>query len=214
MTEKRRKKLLRVLAHRRPDLTLVLEDIHDPHNVSAVLRSADAVGVMEVHLVYTKSPFPKLGKKSSASATKWVVRKKHSSMTECVAALRADGFRILGTYLGELPGSPPGRGSRRRGQPVKPVSLYDLDLTGRVAFIFGNEHIGVSRGAAELADLNFHIPMAGMIESLNVSVACAVTLYEAYRQRAASGVRRLPKKDKEAVEMLGRDWLSPPSRGK
>jgi len=97
---------------------------------------------------------------------------------------------------------------------VKPVSLYDLDLTGRVAFIFGNEHIGVSRGAAELADLNFHIPMAGMIESLNVSVACAVTLYEAYRQRAASGVRRLPKKDKEAVEMLGRDWLSPPSRGK
>ena len=127
MTEKRREKLLSVLARRRPDLTLVLEDIHDPHNVSAVLRSADAVGIMRVHLVYTSAQFPRLGKKSSASATKWVGRQRHSSIPECYAALRAEGFRILSTRLGE-----------------KSVSLYDLNLTGRVAFVFGNEHTGVS----------------------------------------------------------------------
>jgi tRNA (guanosine-2'-O-)-methyltransferase len=213
MTEKRRKKILNVLAHRRPDITLILEDIHDPHNVSAILRSADAVGVMEVHLVYTNSPFPRLGKKSSASATKWVPRRKHHSMSECVTALRSDGFRILGTYLGAFHGS--GTATAPGEDTVKEsVPLYELDLTGRVAFIFGNEHSGVSPGAAELADLNFHIPMSGMIESLNVSVACAVTLYEAFRQRMFSKAPALPAKDKKALRELRMEWLSPPSRRK
>ena len=77
MTERRREKFERVIAARRPDLTVVLEDIHDPHNVSAILRSADAVGVHGVHLVYGSQEFPKLGKKSSGSALKWVERTKH-----------------------------------------------------------------------------------------------------------------------------------------
>ncbi len=199
MTEKRREKLLGVLARRRPQLTVVLEDIHDPHNVSAVLRSADAVGVMGVHLVYTRSPFPKLGKKSSASATKWVKRTRHPSIGVCYAALRAEGFRILGTRLGPTGGKPS-------------VSLYDLDLTGRLALVFGNEHLGVSDEAAESADLNFHIPMSGMIESLNVSVACAVALYEAHRQRIAAGPEKPSAKEKKALEALGKEWLSPPGR--
>jgi len=213
MTEKRREKLLRVLALRRPDLTLVLEDIHDAHNVSAILRSADAVGVMEVHLVYNNSPFPKLGKKSSASATKWVLRRKHPSMADCITGLRADGFRILGTYLGTLPAVSPRAGSKSPGGK-KSVSLYDLDLTGRVALIFGNEHFGVSREAAGLADLNFHIPMSGMIESLNVSVACAVTLYEAFRQRMSSVAGKLSSNEKKLLEDLGKEWLAPPTRKK
>jgi len=199
MTEKRREKLLQVLARRRPGLTLVLEDIHDAHNVSAVLRSADAVGVMGVHLVYTRSPFPKLGKKSSASATKWVRRTKHPSVAECFAALRGEGFRILSTRLGSVRGK-------------ESLSLYDLDLTGKIAFVFGNEHLGVSDDAAALSDLNFHIPMSGMIESLNVSVACAVTLYEAHRQRTLAGEGPLTAAEKKALEELGREWLAPPAR--
>lgn len=212
MTEKRRAKILSVLAARRPDLTVVLEDIHDAHNVSAVLRSADAVGIVRVHLVYTTSKFPRLGKKSSASATKWVGKQRHSSIQACYAALRAEGFRILGTRLESVPGSHPGH--RTATHPNKNISLYDLDLTEKVALVFGNEHFGVSDDAAQLADLNFTIPMSGMIESLNVSVACAVTLYEAFRQRLVSGPKKLSTKEKNVLDDLGKEWLAPPTRKK
>jgi tRNA (guanosine-2'-O-)-methyltransferase len=195
MTERRREKFERVIAARRPDLTVVMEDIHDPHNVSAMLRSADAVGVLRVHLVYAKDQFPKLGKKSSASATKWVAKARHASVRECYDALRAEGFTICATHLGK-----------------RSVSLYDADLTKKVALVFGNEHRGVSEEAAELADVNFRIPMAGMIESLNVSVACAVTLYEAFRQRLADGPRKLSAKEKTVVKELTAEWLETPRR--
>jgi tRNA (guanosine-2'-O-)-methyltransferase len=187
MTERRREKILRVLRSRTPDLTLVMEDIHDPHNVSAVLRSADAVGILEVQLLYCNEEFPKLGKKSSASAVKWVRRRKFSSVRECYETLRGEGFRIYATHLGK----------RSR-------SLYDLDLGGKIALVFGNEHRGVSAEAAELADENFQIPMVGMIESLNVSVACAVSLYEVFRQRLTkNGNGGLPE---EEIEKLFREW--------
>jgi len=193
MTDRRREKFERVIAARRPDLTVVMEDIHDPHNVSAMLRSADAVGVLRVHLVYARDAFPKLGKKSSASATKWIARTRHASVRECYDALRADGFTICATHLG------------RRSVP-----LYELDLTKKVALVFGNEHRGVSDEAAGLADVNFQIPMIGMIESLNVSVACAVTLYEAFRQRLANGGRKLSPKERLLLKGLAAEWLAPP----
>ncbi len=195
MTGRRREKFERVIAARRPDLTLVLEDIHDPHNVSAVFRSADAVGILGVHLVYAVDAFPKLGKKSSASAVKWVRKTRHPSIRECYDALHAAGFTICATHLGK-----------------ESVPLHDLDLTGKVALVFGNEHRGVSQEAADLADVNFRIPMVGMIESLNVSVACAVTLYEAFRQRLARGQRKLTAKEKRAVMDLGEEWLREPVR--
>ncbi|HXF99326.1 MAG TPA: RNA methyltransferase, partial [Bacteroidota bacterium] len=151
-----------MLRRRQPDLTVVLENIHDPHNVSAVLRSCDAVGVMQVELLYYIEKFPRIGKKSSSSANKWLERRKHTSVDECYTTLRREGFTIYATRLG-----------------ADAVSLYDLDLTKKVALVFGNEHRGVSDEAAEKADGNFMIPMVGMIQSLNISVACAVSLYEA-----------------------------------
>lgn len=191
MTERRKEKFLSVLRRRQPSLTVVMENIHDPHNVSAMLRSCDAVGVMEVHLVYVNEEFPlagrrpKLGKKSSASAIKWVARHSYNSIAECYKTLRKDGFLIYATHLGK-----------------SSQSLYELDLTKKIALVFGNEHRGVSEEAAELADANFQIPMVGMIESLNVSVACAVTLYEAFRQRTAKGLYKqssLPPKELKAL---------------
>ena len=171
MTDRRREKFLSVLRRRQPGLTLVMEDIHDPHNVSAVLRSADAAGLLEVQLVYINEQFPKLGKKSSASAVKWIHRRKFTSIEECYNRLREEGFRIYATRIG-----PDSR------------SIFDIDLTIKAALVFGNEHRGVSEEAAKLADGLIEIPMAGMIQSLNVSVACAVTLYEAYRQRHQAGM--------------------------
>src|SRR5450759_2216928 len=134
-SEQRKNKIFGALSRRQPDLTVIMENIHDPHNVSAMLRSADAVGIHEVQLVYTKEKFPKVGKKSSSSANKWVERRKFNSIHECYDRLRSEGFAIYATRLAE--------GAR---------SLYTLDLTQKTAFVFGNEHTGVSDEAAALAD--------------------------------------------------------------
>ena len=189
MTEQRKKKFLSVLKHRQPTLTVVMEDIHDPHNVSAMLRSADAVGVLEVQLLYINEKFPKLGKKSSASANKWIARRLFKSARECYDRLHDEGFQIYATHLGK-----------------KTTSLYELDFTKKVALVFGNEHRGVSEEAAQLADENFQIPMAGMIQSLNVSVACAVSLYEAFRQRQQAGMYDKPSLKKSEIKKLFDTW--------
>src|SRR5437667_6129870 len=100
MTERRRDKIAAVLHLRQPGLTVVMEGIHDEHNVSAMLRTADAVGVLEVHLVYGRETFPKLGKKSSASATKWIKRRRFEAIRECLDQLHRQGFRVYATHLG------------------------------------------------------------------------------------------------------------------
>ncbi|MEK9137596.1 MAG: RNA methyltransferase [Bacteroidota bacterium] len=189
-SQHRLEKIKRVLAVRQPDLTVVMENIHDPHNVSAVLRSCDAVGILRVELLYTLEKFPRVGKKSSSSANKWLDRRKHKSVDECYNVLRDEGFAIYATHLGE-----------------SSVSLYDLELTRKVALVFGNEHRGVSDEAAAKADRNFQIPMIGMIQSLNVSVACAVSLYEVLRQRLAHGDLMAPKLTENELTELYNDWI-------
>jgi tRNA (guanosine-2'-O-)-methyltransferase len=188
--ERRAEKFRGVIARRQSDLTVVLENIHDPHNVSAILRSCDAVGVLRVELLYTTEKFPRIGRKSSSSANKWLDRRPHRSVSACYATLRGEGFRICATHLGGVP-----------------VSLYALDLTGPVALVFGNEHRGVSEEAAAQADLTFHIPMMGMIQSLNVSVAAAVSLYETLRQRVAAGGYATPSLPAVERERLFSDWI-------
>lgn len=189
-SERRTKKIRTVLERRQPDLTLVMENIHDPHNVSAMLRSADAVGIHEVNLVYTTQKFPRIGSKSSSSANKWINRRKFSSVEECYEKLHAEGFQILATKLDD---------SARQ--------LYTFDLTKPTAFVFGNEHAGVTDAAAEQADATVYIPMMGMIQSLNVSVACAVTIYEALRQRLNAGSFRTPQFNQNILDQLTLDWL-------
>ncbi|MBI3587104.1 MAG: RNA methyltransferase [Ignavibacteriales bacterium] len=185
-SERRLAKLESVLRHRQPDLTVVIEDIHDPHNVSAMFRSCDAAGVVEVQLLYTVEKFPRIGKKSSASAGKWIDRREFTSVEPCYSTLRKEGFKIYATHLSETA-----------------VNLYDVDLSKKSAIVFGNEHRGVSDEAANQADGIIQIPMFGMIQSLNVSVACAITLYEALRQRLAKGHYDKSKfSEKELKKML------------
>lgn len=179
-----------MLEQRQPDLTVVMENIHDPHNVSAMLRSSDAVGIYEVNLVYTTTKYPKIGSKSSSSANKWIGRRKFSSIPECYQQLRKEGFQILATRLDE-----------------NAKQLYEFDLTLPTAFVFGNEHEGVSDDAALLADATVYIPMMGMIQSLNVSVACAVTIYEALRQRIQKGYYSNPRFDEQQLKKLKEEWL-------
>lgn len=179
-----------VVTRRLPDLTVVMENIHDPHNVSAIMRTCDAVGVLQVELLYTLEKFPRIGKKSSSSANKWVKHRRHNSVHLCYDQLRKEGFTICATRLD----------SRAR-------MLYDLDLTQKTAFVLGNEHRGVSEDAAEQADTVVIIPMRGMIESLNVSVAAGVCLYEALRQRLARGKLSSPALSPNAISLLLEEWL-------
>lgn len=191
-TERRQARIRSVLARRQPDLTVVLENVHDPHNVSAILRSCDGVGVLRAHAVYTmeEPPAGAFARQTSASAANWVEVERHDSLAECFTRLRAEGFSILVTSIG--PDSRP---------------LYDWDLRQPVALVLGNEMRGVSTEARDTADGALQIPMAGMVESLNVSVACAVCLYEAFRQRAAAGDYDYSKIDSHRLRTLEEDWL-------
>ncbi len=190
MTEEREARFAEVLRRRQTGLTVVMENIHDPHNVSAMLRSCDAAGVPEVHLLYSHEEFPDIGKKSSASAKKWVMRTSHDSAAGCFATLRKKGFSVYATRLDTA---------------ARP--LYELDLTQPTAFVFGNEHRGVSDEAAAVCDASVYIPMMGMIRSLNVSVACAVTLFEAVRQRVAAGMYETPSMGEEEMREMLSAWV-------
>lgn len=171
-------------------MTIILENVHDPHNVSAVLRSCDAVGIYSVCLLYYgEYEFPDLSKRSSASAKKWVEQTKFSSIDECYSTLREDGFKIYTTALGR-----------------DAVSIYDTDFTEKVAIVFGNEHSGVSKEAQEKSDGNILIPQVGMIHSLNISVACAVTVFEAFRQRQQKGLYTQARFEEDKLNELVEEW--------
>lgn len=191
-TSRRQERIRSVLAHRQPDLSVVLEDVHDPHNASAVLRSCDGVGVLDVHLVYVheEPPSRAFARTTSASAAKWMRLHYHDSIEACYETLRRDGFRIYATALGR-----------------QSKDLYDLDLAQPTALVFGNEQRGVSEAAVVGANATVFIPMQGMVESLNISVACAVSLYEAMRQRRVAGAydrALLPEGEAAAIEA---EWL-------
>ena len=190
-TPERTAKIERVLRHRQKGLTLILSNIHDPHNVSAIYRSCDAFGVPEVQLHYTTTAFPTLGAKTSASARKWVESRRHTDMQSMTQDLRGQGFSILATSC-----SPQAK------------SLYEYDLTKPVAFVLGNEHSGVEEEFVPLVDGEVFIPMFGMIQSFNVSVAAAVLLSEAARQRMEAGMYDASAYTEEEMATMLEDWLA------
>lgn len=190
MTPERKQRIQTVLSHRQNDLTVVLENVFDPHNISAVMRSCDAVGVQEIYVLNTKIPrHKKWGSRSSSSAAKWLTIHQYENASDCFAALREKYSVVLTTHLSS-----------------GAVSLYHIDLTQSIALVFGNEHAGVSDKIREMADGNFIIPQVGMIQSLNISVACAVTLYEAYRQKATAGHYAKPKLTAAEQSTLRQQW--------
>lgn len=190
MTPERESRIRQVLDKRQDNLTVVLENVFDPHNISAVMRTCDAVGLQEIHVLNTRiSPHKKWGAKSSSSAADWLTIHTYTDSVPCFDGLRQKGYRILATHLG---------GASH--------SLYDIDLTARIALVFGNEHSGVSEDILAYADGQFLIPQVGVIKSLNISVACAVCLYEAFRQKNAAGHYLRPALAAAEREALFRKW--------
>ncbi len=190
MTQERTQRLNDVLAKRQPGLTVVLENVSDPHNISAVMRTCDAVGVQDIYILNTNIGLhDSWSAKSSSSAAKWLTVHQFTDINECFTALRKRFTRIYTTHLSS-----------------DAVGLYDLNLTESVALIFGNEHGGVSKEIIERADGNFVIPQVGIIKSLNISVACAVSLYEAFRQKEKAGQYETPQLQGNEALALRKSW--------
>lgn len=190
ITDRRLARMAGILARRQLDVAVVIENVHDAHNVSAVLRSCDATGVATAHLVYTDQELPELSKGVSASAQRWLDVHHHDAIEPCYARLREAGQTIYATYLSD-----------------DALDLYELDLTKPCAFVFGNESLGVSTAALEGADARLKIPMMGMVDSLNISVAAAVTLYEVLRQRREAGLYAAPAYPESHMRAQLRAWL-------
>lgn len=190
MTPERKERLVSVLNKRQSDITIVLENVFDPHNISAVMRTCDAVGVQDIYVLNTKiPPHKKWGAKSSSSAAKWLTIHQYDNAEECFSSLRKSYSTILTTHLSS-----------------DAVSLHKIDFTKSIAMVFGNEHSGVSDEIRSLADGNFMIPQVGIIQSLNISVACAVTLYEAYRQKNNAGQYNRKSLDDVRYNELFKNW--------
>ena len=154
------------------------------------MRSCDAVGVQEIYVLNTKiPPHDKWGKRSSSSANKWLTVHQFITVPECLAALKPNYETILTTHLSS-----------------DAVSLYELDLTRKLALVFGNEHDGVSEELRSVSDGNFIIPQVGMIRSLNISVACAVSLYEAFRQKQIAGHYSQQSLPADQYLLLSNQW--------
>lgn len=191
MTRERLEKVNQVLARRQPDLTVLLDGVHKPHNVAAILRSCDASGVLDAHMVKPKCGFGR-HHATSGGAQKWMGGHYYPDVITAIKALKSKGFIIYAAHLS-------GRARDYR----------QFDYTKPTAFMLGAELFGVTREALDLVDGEVIIPMMGMAESLNVSVACALLLAEAQRQRMAAGHYDQCKLPAEMANRLRFEWLHP-----
>lgn len=170
MNAQRYARICEMLARRQPDLTVCMEQVHKPHNVSAIVRTADAVGVHEVHAVWPGARMRTMAS-TAAGSNSWVSVKTHQTIGEAVSHLKGRGMQILATNLS-----------------AKAVDFREIDYTRPTCILMGQEKTGITQEALDLADQDIIIPMIGMVQSLNVSVASALILYEAQRQRQNAGM--------------------------
>ena len=191
MTPDRRQRLDAVLARRQPDLTVLAENLHKPRNFSALIRTCDAVGIQWVHAVPGETS-PRRHWHTSQGAEKWVELVCHASTSDACDALRLEGFQLVAAHIDH-----------------SAVDFREVDYTKPTALVLGTELFGVSETAASRADRLISIPMQGMSQSLNVSVACAVVLYEAQRQRQQAGLYQGPRLAADDYARLRFEWLHP-----
>ncbi len=191
MTLERHNRIRAVLEKRQPDLTVLLEHVHKPHNLSAILRSADAVGVLEANIVALEGRPPTFNE-TSAGSDKWLPLVQHESTETAFSSLKKRGFQVIAAHLSRTA-----------------MDYRAWDYTQPTAVLLGAEKWGVSSQAAELCDAHIIIPMHGMVQSLNVSVAAAVILFEAQRQRLEAGMYNTSRLTPEALAKLEYEWLFP-----
>ncbi|WP_025740043.1 tRNA (guanosine(18)-2'-O)-methyltransferase TrmH [Salinivibrio socompensis] len=176
MTPERFERIHQVLAKRQPDLTVCMEQVHKPNNISAIIRTADAVGIHRMHAVWPEDTKMRTLGGTSAGSRNWIDVVTHHTTADAFEAMQAQGMQVLVTHLSETA-----------------IDFREVDYTKPTAIILGQEKHGISREALDKADQDILIPMVGMVQSLNVSVASALILYEAQRQRQAAGMYQQTK---------------------
>lgn len=192
MTPRRFHRIRQILDHKQPDLTLFVDNVQNEHNVSALVRTADAVGLMEIHAVSPKDNF-KPSHQSAGGVRKWVKVRTHPTHAAAAEHLKQNfGCQILAAHFTD-----------------DAIDYRDADYTRPTAILLGAEREGVSQEAQEVADGAIIIPMMGAGQSLNVSVAGAVILYEAQRQRDAAGMYEKSRLEREHYEKLLFEWCYP-----
>lgn len=191
MTPRRFHRLRTVLERRQPDLTVLLENVHKPHNFSAVVRTADAVGIWEAHAVVPEGGLP-MHHLAAGGSKRWIGIHVHLSLGEALDAVRPGGFQLLGAHPSE-----------------KAVNFREVDFTRPTAVLFGQEKDGLTPPAIDACDHLIEIPMEGMVASLNVSVAAAIVLFEAQRQRRHAGLYERSRLGEETFQRTLFEWAHP-----
>ncbi|PHV63706.1 TrmH family RNA methyltransferase [Cyanobacterium aponinum] len=200
MDYRRLEKIKRILQRRQPDLTLITDNVNNFRNLSSIIRSCEAVGIMEVHLVNNQQEKLYLINKVTAGAERWLTQTRHSSIVTGINHLKKKGFTIYATHLGDPEGI---------CCAVRTLDYRKMDYTKPTAFVVGSEKKGISEEALENADYHISIPMMGMTQSLNVSVATAIILFEAQRQREEKGYYQQLRMSQEIYEKTIFEWAYP-----
>lgn len=192
MTPERYRTICRVLERRQPDLTLITDEVHKGRNLAALRRTCDALGVGEMHCVIPRGDAQKRYAGTTAGSHKYVQMHRHESIKDAIGAVRAAGMSVVAADLAE-----------------DAIDFHQFDFTQPVALMMGAEREGLSQNARALADHRVRIPMLGMVESFNVSVAFALLLMEASRQRRDAGMYDQPRLPPETIRKLLFEWGYP-----
>ena len=190
MTPERKQRIIDTACRRQPDLTVFMERVHKPHNFAAVLRTCDAVGVMHAHAVPGAQGLPALNN-TAQGAQRWVGLTRHTDTERGLAVLARQGFTLVAAHFSD-----------------RAIDFRAVDYTRATAIVLGTEKFGISGEAAEACDEHVVIPMHGMTQSLNVSVACALILYEAQRQRFEAGMYAGHDPGQTPWRDLIEDWIA------
>lgn len=191
MIPRRYQQLKQVLNQRQPDLTVLAEDVHKPHNFSAIIRTCDAVGIFAVHAVHRHSELPTYSQVAQGSE-KWIKLHTHPDITTAIHHLQQQNHAVYAAHFSE-----------------QSIDYRKVDYTKPTAILLGTEKWGVTSTAADLVDGHIIIPMLGMVQSLNVSVATAVILFEAQRQRLAAGLYDRVRLDPQTYREVIFEWGYP-----
>jgi tRNA (guanosine-2'-O-)-methyltransferase len=191
MTAERRARLDAVLARRQPDLTVFAENLHKPRNFSAIVRTCDAIGINEMHVLPGEDDI-RTHWNTSQGAEKWLYVRTHASLEDACNYLKTKDHALVAAHLSE-----------------RAIDYREIDYTRPTALVLGTELFGVSEQVLDFVDQQISIPMMGVTQSLNVSVACAVVLYEAQRQRKLAGMYDNCRLDNETLTKQRFEWLHP-----
>jgi tRNA (guanosine-2'-O-)-methyltransferase len=189
LSTKRLNRFKEVIANRQAGLVLVLEDIHDPHNAAAILRTCDGLGIQDVYFIFAQEkPYnpKKVGKVTSSSANKWLNFHIFNSTKDCLKELKKQKYQVYATILNK--------------DAIDATSCAFND--SRMALVVGNEHRGISPEMIAGADKLIYLPMKGFVESFNVSVSAGLFLYEIIRQRMQADKKEYHLSAKEQAKLL------------